>query len=148
MQEMDKQIQSLTRQRNRYKLFFERTYQWLTLLENRTTLIPYFEKHHCKKIGIYGIAEFGKMLYKELTEHNEIKVEFFMDKNAEKNRAIEGIPVFLPEELPDVPDVDMIVVTAVAAADSIARTLLKVRPELPIVSLNTIIDARMSEEWL
>ena len=148
MQEMDKQIQSLEKQRNRYKLFFERTYQWLTLLENRTTLISYFEKHHCKKIGIYGSAEFGKMLYKELIEHSQIQVVFFMDRNAEKNRIVEGIPVFLPEELPSVPDVDMLVVTAIAAADSIARTLLEVRPELPIVSLNTIIDVRISEEWL
>lgn len=148
MQEMDKQIQNITYQRNRYKLFFERTYQWLTLLENGTSLIPYFEKRYCKKIGIYGNAEFGKMLYKELAGHSQIQVEFFMDRNAETNRTIEGIPVFLPEELPDVPEVDMIVVTAVAAADSIVRALLAIRPELPIVSLNTIIDARLNEEWL
>lgn len=148
MQEMDEQIQSLTRQRNRYKLLFERMYQWLTLLENGTTLIPYFEKHHCKKIGIYGSAEFGKLLYKELIVHSQIQVVFFMDKNAENNRILEGIPVFLPEELPNVPDVDMLVVTAIVAANSIAKTLLKVRPELPIISLNTIIDARINEEWL
>lgn len=148
MQEIDRQIQSLTRQCNRYKLFFERTYQWLTLLENGSGLIPYFKKRQCKKIGIYGNAEFGKMLYKELAGHSEIQVDFFMDRNAENNRMIEGIPVFLPEELPSVPDVDMLVVTAIAAADSIVRTLLEIRPELPIVSLNTIMDVRINEEWL
>ena len=148
MQEMDEQIQSLARQCDRYELFFKCTYKWLTLLENGTTLIPYFEKHRCKKIGIYGSAEFGKMLCKELTAHSQIQVEFFMDRNAENERMIEGIPVFLPKELPNVPDVDMLVVTAIAAADSIVRTLLEVRPELPIVSLNTIIDARINEEWL
>lgn len=148
MQDMDEQIQSLTRQCNRYELFFRRAYQWLTLLENGTTLIPYFEKHHCKKIGIYGGAEFGKMLYKELAAHSQIQVEFFMDRNAGNNSMIEGIPVFMPKELPNVSDVDMLVVTAIAAADSIVRMLLEVRPELPIVSLNTIIDTRMNEEWL
>lgn len=146
--DLEKTIQNMTYQRNRYKLLFECSYQWLTLLENDSNLIPYFEKHCCQKIGIYGCAEFGKMLYKELTGNSRIQVKFFMDRKAGMNRTLEGIPVFLPEELPVVPEVDMIVVTAVAAADSIAGSLLEIRPELPIVSLNTIINARVNEEWL
>lgn len=144
---METEMQYLKQQLDRNKQHLNCALQWLELHEMKATLIPYFEARECRKIGIYGMAEFGKLLQKELAQSNEIETVYFMDRNAEQCRKVGNIPVFLPEELSGAPEVDMIVVTAFVAFSSISRTMLKMKPELPVVSLKSILDVRMGEEW-
>lgn len=140
-------IKKLIFQRARNHAQFLCAYNWLGLLEQGTNLIPYFEEHGCVNIAIYGAAALGNMLLKELRNSKKVNVKYYIDRTAEVQREKDGIPVYLPEELTDAPDVDMIVVTAIAAFNTINQTPLAVRPELPVVSLETIIHARISEEW-
>lgn len=146
--EQAKKIQQLTYQRDRSKRYYDSTYKWLYLLECGKDLIPFFQAHRCEKVAIYGIAELGKMLYRELERTGKVQVVYFMDRNAKSCQTIGDIPVYLPEELPGAPEVDMIVVTAIQAFQTVSKVLLEIRPELPVVSLQKIIDVRSDEEWI
>lgn len=148
MTETDETVQQLTKQCARIRQHFECVYQWLDLLESGTNLMPFFEAHQCGRIGIYGISDLGRMLQKEIDRDGRMEVSYFMDRNAGTNRMIGNVPVYLPEEVTDAPDVDMLVVTAIVAYDSIWKNLLEKRPELPIVSLKTIVDVRVNEVWV
>lgn len=146
--EKDEKLWKLTRQCDRIRQHFECAYKWLGLLEDGINLIPFFEAHQCERIGIYGVSDLGMMLQKEIGRDGRIEVAYFMDRNAGDNRMVGDIPVYLPEEVMDTPEVDMLVVTAIVAYDSIWKNLLEMRPELPIVSLNMIIDVRVNEVWI
>ncbi len=134
-------------QRNRLEVHFVCVSQWLELLEDRTNLQPYFKAHKCRKIAIYGAAEIGRMLLKEIEQDNVMKVSYFLDRNAKMQREKWGVPVYLPEEFPGLSEVDMVVVTALLSFKSIESILLRMRPEIPVVSLETIIDVRKDEVW-
>lgn len=134
-------------QRKRNRELFLAALRWLELLEDGTNLLPYFEEHSCRRVAIYGAAEIGSVLLKELVKDNQIEVPYFIDKNAEKQREKCGIPVYLPEEFAELPDVDIVVVTAITFFESVYDTLVKIRPEIPVVSLNTIIEVREDEVW-
>ena len=45
------------------------------------------------------------------------------------------------------PQVDMVVVTAVSYIKAIQNVLLQIRPEVPVVSLERIISTRKEEVW-
>jgi len=137
--EKNRKLQQLAGQLGKSRLHLECALKWLELLEQGTGVLQYFEEHKYRKIGIYGIADFGKLLYEELNRSKGIKVAFFMDKTAEDNRWVEDVPVFLPEELEAAPEVDMIVVTATIAFASIKKAMLEVKPDLPVVSLADIL---------
>lgn len=145
--EYEKQIQYLTNQNNRNKFYYSTAYNWLYLLESSADLSSFFEFHQCKRIAIYGIADFGKLLQKELERVGKVDIVYFMDRNAEKCRMLGDIPVYLPEELPDLPEVDLMVVTAIAAYSNVNKLLLEIKPELPVVSLNMIIDNCLNDVW-
>lgn len=148
MTDKDEKIRQLTQQCDRIRQHFECVYKWLGMLEEGVDLMPFFEEHQCQKIGIYGASDLGMMLQKEINRDGRIKVAYFMDRNARENRMIGNVPVYLPEEVTDTPEVDMLVVTAIVAYDSIWKKLLEMKPELPIVSLNTIVDVRVNEVWI
>lgn len=143
----EEEKEKLNFQRKRNRELFLAALRWLELLENGTNLLPYFKEHNCCRIAIYGAAEIGRVLLKEFEKDNLIEVPYFIDKNAEKQREKWGIPVYLPEEFAELPDVDLVVVTAISFFESVSDTLVKIRPEIPVVSLNTIIEVREDEVW-
>lgn len=120
---------------------------WLRLLERGANLLPYFKERDCRRIGIYGAGELAEVLIQELIKKNEVEIVYLMDQSAAAQREKYGFPVYLPEELHTVEDVDMIVVTAITYYDSISERLIRMRPEIPVVSLKNIIKDRISEEY-
>lgn len=139
--------EQLIQQRDRNRALFSCAMQWLELFEDGTNLTPYFQEHNCRNIAIYGAAEIGRVLMKEIENGGRVKVSYFMDKSAEKQREKFGRQVYLPEEYASLPEVDMIVVTAVSSFDEIYDNLMKIKPDTPIISLNTIINDRRDEVW-
>lgn len=142
-----KEKEKLILQRDRNRAQFSSALQWLELFEDGTNLIPYFKDHNCRRIAIYGAAEIARLLLKEIENDSITKVSYFLDKSAENQREKWGIPVYLPEEFVSLPDVDMVVVTAIYYFDEIYDNLLKIRQDIPVVSLNTILDVRRNEVW-
>lgn len=145
---MQSQIQRLTNQNNRNIFYYHTAYNWLNLLESGADLSAFFELRQCRKIAVYGVADFGKLLQKELDRIGGVQIVYFMDRNAESCRRMGSVPVYLPEELPAAPEVDLMVVTAIAAFSNVNKLLLQIKPELPVVSLNEIIDRCLDEEWI
>lgn len=134
-------------QRDRLWMQFTTAFQWLELLEDGTNIIPYFKEQNSQKIAIYGAAELGRMLLKELEKDSSMSVLYFIDKSADKKREKWGKPVYLPSEFKELPEVDIVVVTAVSFFEAINKDLIHIRPEIPIVSLNAIVETRRDEVW-
>lgn len=143
----EKEKEKLIWQKKRMNARFSCVSKWLELLEDGGSLIPYFQERKCHEIVIYGAAEMGRLLLKEIERGNSVRVSGFLDRNAQRQREVCGIPVYLPEEYIHISDADMVVVTAIVAFDAINDTLMGMRPEIPIVSLETIIAAAGNEVW-
>lgn len=120
--------------------------QWLGLMEQGAGLLPFFEGHHSTKIAVYGAAELARLLKKELDQTGKIEIVYFIDQHAQKQREKWGKPVYLPQEYTNAPEVDMVVVTVVSSFEAIEESLLHIRPELPVISLSAVVDARANEE--
>ena len=143
----EEEKEKLLLQKKRNRELFVTTLQWLELLEDGKNLLPYFREHDCRRIAVYGAAEIGGILLKEIEKDNLMEVLYFLDKNAEKQRVKCGKPVYLPEEFAKLPEVDMVVVTAITFFESVFDTLMRIRPEIPVVSLKKIIEVRKDEVW-
>lgn len=140
--------ETLIFQKNRSREQFSCVLDWLSLLEEGTNLLPYFRDHRCVRIAVYGAAQIGEMLLKEIGGYDrQMRVLYFLDRNAERQREKCGLPVYLPEEFPGLPRVDMTVVTAISYFDQVRDLLFWLRPDVPTVSLRTIIDVRKDEVW-
>lgn len=142
----EKQILLLQGQLNRRIKQLDMAYEWLTLSVQHKTISSYFQVRGITKIAIYGIAEFGQILFKQLQHIEGIDVVGFIDRTANDNRFCCGLQVYLPEEVPNIEDLDMIVVSAIVAYDSIVKTMVKIKADIPIVSLETIIQECSLEE--
>ncbi len=118
---------------------------WLQLLESGRDVIGYFTEREYKKIGIYGAGELAELLVQEMEKSQETQVGYLLDQTAAVNRKKYGYPMYLPEEFAVIEDVDMIVVTAITYFESISEALIRIRPEIPVVSLENIIKNRISD---
>lgn len=145
--EWEKEREKMIYQKNRMNAHFSCVSKWLELLEDGGSLLPYFQERKCHKIMIYGAADIGRLLSKEIRRAGSVRVSGFLDRNADRQREICGVPVYLPEEYIHLDEVDMVVVTAIVAFKAINDNLMQLRPEIPVVSLNTIIEAAGNEVW-
>lgn len=71
-----------------------------------------------KSIAIYGMRELGTILYKEL-EDSDTTVNYFIDRQYSVCEM--GVPVYNPCD--ELPDVDVVVITAIHYFDDIAYSL-------------------------
>jgi FlaA1/EpsC-like NDP-sugar epimerase len=144
-EKLESEVAKLKKQLTRSQTICGCTLQWIEILEDRHSLKAYFEQHHCKSVAIYGASDLGRLLMKEVQGYCEVPC--FIDRNAERYRVKWGIDVYTPEEYDKIPDVDMVVVTALASFDKVNEMLLEIRPEIPVVSLKVIINTLSDEVW-
>ena len=138
--------QKLMDARTKNRQLFACALDWMRLLESGKDLLPYFQERDCKKIGIYGAGELAEILIQEMRRKNEVEIVCLIDQSAAAYREKFGLPVYLPEEFTTIEDVDMVVVTAITYFDAISEKLIRMCPEMPVVSLAGIIRKRISEE--
>lgn len=107
---------------------------WLEFLYSGGSVVQYFKSRGYKKIMIYGSGYISKRLVQALEKTN-IQVATVMDKAdfSDKNEMV-------AEAGEVIPMVDCIVITPVFYYDEIV-TMLQKRTEIPIVSMQLIIDA-------
>lgn len=113
--------------------FYRLQNQWLKLKQERKSLVSYFRENNYRTVAIYGMKELGERLYDELRESG-IEVKYIVDRNA--GEIYSDVDVLLPEE--ELPQVDVIVVTAIHYYDEIERKLNEL-VDFPVVSLEDII---------
>lgn len=127
-------------QLEKYKEFYQLFNAWLILKNQNIGLYKYFYDNNYASIGIYGFKELGKRLLEELNS-NKIEIKFIMDKNVRINDDNIKIPQLIsPQD--KIPEVDVIVVTAIHYIDEIKNELMK-KTTADIISLEDVVYSLM-----
>lgn len=130
-----KQEENTLKKIDKFKGYYQILNQWLALKHEGKSLESFFEERGYKNVAIYGMGEMGNRLYEELKKTN-INVKYAVDKSAFLiYPELESINMEKAQELPEV---DVIVVTAAFAFDEIEESL-KEKTDSPIISLQNII---------
>ncbi len=126
-------IKKLQYRIRKFREFYWVLVRWMEIHLEGIKLNDYFVRNNYQKVAIFGMKEFGQLLYKELIATG-VNVPYVIDNNPSKfyTDAI----VKSSKNLID--DVDVIVVTAVYGYKEIEADLSK-RVNCPIVSLETVI---------
>lgn len=106
--------------------------QWVKVKQEGKTVVSYFEKHGYKKVAIYGMSYVGETLLNEL-KNSEIELSYGIDRNTGLYSYIDILTINDP-----LPEVDVIVVTAITFFDEICE-LLRDKVSCPIVSMEDIL---------
>ena len=110
-------------------------------LENRNagkTFADYFCECGYKEIAIYGIGDIGRLLYEEIRD-SDITVKYFADRNGEGIHEWDGIPVVTVSDIPDMPEVDILVITPVGHYGGISESLAKKAPRVRTLSMREAV---------
>lgn len=112
--------------------------RWLENRNAEKSFVDYFNSYGYAKIAIYGTGDLGRLLYDEI-KNSDIKVEYFIDRNGEGIREIEDIPVATINDIPEMPDVDVLVITPVGNYEAISEALARKTPEIRTLSLREAV---------
>ena len=93
----------------------------------------YLDKNEINSVAIYGMGRIGKRLYQELYQEG-IRVEYVIDRNSAQSGF--GVRCLLPED--ELPETDMIIVTAICDYEEI-KDALEPRVMCQLISLEKII---------
>ena len=116
---------------------------WMTEQENNNTLGSCLKRQEVKKAGVYGYGVLGRHLLYEL-ERADIQIAWIMDK---RNLRI-PYPLLHPADKDSVPEVDLIIVTAISDFKEIERALCA-KTDSPVVSLQEIVEEmRIYRLWM
>ncbi|MDD7025940.1 MAG: hypothetical protein PUI46_02400 [Lachnospiraceae bacterium] len=128
-----KKLEKEKKQTEKLVEFYKILIQWLSLKQEKKSLVEYFKKNNYKVIAIYGMKELGERLLEEL-KGTEIAVKYAIDKQAEY--LLSNIDIVVPN--PNLEEVDVIIVTAIHYYDEIEREMSEY-VDCPIVSLEDVI---------
>lgn len=118
---------------NKFRGYYEILNRWLLIKQDGKTLEQYFLDNGYKNIAIYGMGELGNRLYDEL-KNSTVKVVYAMDTNYSVGYSDLDIK-HLEDELPET---DVIVITAIFAVDEITKKLERV-VNCDIISLENAV---------
>ena len=118
---------------NKFRTYYNMLNRWLELKQQGISLEKWFKENGYKNIAIYGMGEMGNRLYEEL-KNTDIHVAYAVDQNA--YGVCSDIPMYRKED--DLPDVDILVVSAVFAYSEISEEMKK-KCAYPIVSLEDVV---------
>lgn len=120
----------------KYKRLFNLLGRWVALDESGLTIGHYLKEKNKKKIAIYGFGILGKHLLHE-AQKTGIEVVYGIDKRSAR---LDLDILFLDwEDKQNLPDVDLLIVTAISDYELIEKEICEVR-EYPIISLEEIIE--------
>ncbi len=112
--------------------------KWLENRNSGKTFAGYFKKYGYKNIGIYGAGDLGRLLFEEIKK-SDIRVLYFVDRNAEGLFDYQGIKVIPIDKIGDMPKIDVLVITPVGNYGSISKLLANSFPELPTINLKEAV---------
>lgn len=108
--------------------------EWVIIKIEKKEICDYLWENGYREVALYGMNYVGEILLQDLGQ-SEIKVKYAIDKNAKYIRT--GVTMIKPDE--KLPEVDMVIVTAIAYFDEIKDNLSK-KISCPIVSLEDILS--------
>lgn len=107
--------------------------EWMKTKQEGKCIKDYFDKHEYKTVAIYGMSYIGERLLDELADSG-IEVKYAIDRNADA--IYSDIEVCSPED--ELPEVDVIIVTAVYFFDEIYDQLSK-KVQCSVESLEDVL---------
>lgn len=145
MQEQD--IEKLKKSNERTRQLNQVLVRWLLIKQQDTNLATFFLDHNSTNLAIYGAGKLSELLLSELDKTEKINIKCFFDKNAEKLVTKCDLPVFTPQKIPEIADIDMIVVAIANDSADIVNEIQRIRTDLPVVSIDTILDEMENDIW-
>lgn len=106
--------------------------KWVRIKQKNQCISEYFRLHDYKRIAVYGMGDIGVLFVKEL-EDSGVDIVYGIDRNPDVGGLIK---VYHPNDT--LPDVDAVIVTAVAYFDEIEGMLSK-KMECPVLSIEDIV---------
>lgn len=124
----------------KYYHMFQFMNYWMAVKQKGVSIGEYLLERGYGHIAVYGIGSMGLRLVDELKGCN-IEIEYAVDRNADNLRT--DLSVLLPDET--LPEVDLMIVTAVTYFNEIAEHLRK-KVSFPIVSLEDVVYEASQEK--
>jgi lactate dehydrogenase-like 2-hydroxyacid dehydrogenase len=131
---LEGEVKKLKEENTKFKEFNELLLMWLQDYQDGRRVVDFFRKNDYKSVAIYGFGDLGATLASEL-EGTDVEVEYVIDRAADF--VYTELKVFRPED--SLPDVDVVVVTAIHYFDDI-KSYMEKRISCPIVSMETVIS--------
>lgn len=119
----------------KYKMMFSFYSRWVTLNEDGLTVGKYLKQKNIHNVAIYGLGALGKHLLYEIKKES-INIVYGIDKRSDKLNL--QIPFLNWEDKALLPEVDMLIVTAIADYEMIEKEICEIR-EYPVISLEELI---------
>ena len=133
------QLQQMEKNYQKQLEFYYILVNWIKSIQNGQSIGNYLNEKGLRKLAIYGYAELGQILDKELESAEELDVLYIMDKS----KAKEGSGrILFPQR--DLPFVDAVIVTAITYFDDIEKELTDLG-YTQIFSLRDIVDEISSQ---
>jgi len=111
---------------------------WMGLREQEYSIGNYFQLHNIHKVGIYGYGILGRHLVWEIEQMNEsVEIEWILDKRAESITNVK-IPIYLPDLVDTISDVDVIIVCAIGDFAEIEAMLCQ-KTSVKVIPLDEIV---------
>lgn len=124
---------------DRYHIIAKYLDYWLDLREKKYSINEYFKVRDIHKVGIYGYGILGRHLIWEIEQSdNIIGIEWILDIRAETITEAK-YPVYMPESVETISEVELIVVCAINDFDEI-EAYISSRIRTPVISLKEIIE--------
>lgn len=122
----------VTKQRNieKYREMFLTMIDWIKQRQRGKNISNFLRKNAYHSIAIYGLADIGQILIEELK--NQVEIKYGIDRNDIQAE----YPVYKLED--NLPEVDMIIVTALYDFDEIEEKL-KRKLNCPVYSIEDIV---------
>lgn len=134
-----KALDEMREKYNKQSAYYALAQQWLMNKSQNKDLKRYFEEHGFQKIAVYGMGTLGELFYDEIKDKG-IKVQYFIDKNAEEIYfGLDDISVVGLDGIDGQEEVDAIIVTPVFNFDEIEKELEKAGAAAEIVSLEDVV---------
>lgn len=135
IREMWKYIQKLATKSSRMERYHNMLNKWLEIKNEKILIGDYLQENEFYNIAIYGMGIYGINLLYELQENESVRVLYGIDRAVDNVDG--GIRVYKPEE--ELPEVDLVIVTAIMSYDSIKQLLVN-KMNCPIISLERLIE--------
>ncbi len=127
-------LQKAAEKAYKHGIYYNLFNKWLSLKEEKKSLESFFIKNHINTIAIYGMGMLGLHLIKDLQDSNFINIAYAIDRIVE---TVDGISIiYKPDEF--LPEVDMVVVTAIFSFDEV-KQILREKVSCPVISIEEII---------
>lgn len=120
---------------NKYRKLFVFFSNWISLNDAGFSVGKYLKERNISRVAIYGLGALGKHLLFELQEEG-IDVVYGIDRRSDKLKIDISFLEWADKEA--LPEVDLLIVTAITDYDAIEKEICEVR-EYPVISLEDIM---------